>query len=46
MGNWLHPSVPVSNNEDEDNRTERTFGDITLRTKYSHVDLVNTVFDV
>lgn len=43
LGNWLHPSVPVSNNEDEDNRTERTFGDITQRKKYSHVDLIHMI---
>jgi len=43
LGNWLHPSVPVSNNEDEDNRTERTFGDVTARKQYSHVDLIHMI---
>ena len=38
-GNWLHKSVPVSNDEDVDNRTEQTRGDITVRKKYPHVDL-------
>ena len=42
-GNWLHESVPVSNDEDADNRTERTFGDVTLRKKYSHVDLIHMI---
>jgi len=42
-GNWLHESVPESNNEDADNRTERTFGDITQRKKYSHVDLIHMI---
>ncbi|XP_060076412.1 serine--tRNA ligase, cytoplasmic-like [Ylistrum balloti] len=39
MGNLLHPSVIVSNDEDE-NGIERTFGDCETRKKYSHVDLV------
>merc|ERR1712062_299339 len=43
IGNWLHPSVPVSNDEDADNRTERTFGDIESRKKYSHVDLIHMI---
>merc|ERR1712002_746582 len=43
MSNWLHPSVPISNDEDADNRTERTWGDITLRTKYSHFDLIQMI---
>ena len=29
--------------QDADNRTERTFGDITQRTKYSHVDLIHMI---
>merc|ERR1711990_1083823 len=33
-GNWLHASVPISNDEDKDNRTERTYGDIKQRKKY------------
>merc|ERR1712038_52612 len=43
MSNWLHPSVPVSNDEDADNRTERTWGDVTDRKKYSHVDLIHMI---
>lgn len=42
IGNILHESVPISNDEDE-NRVERTFGDCSLRKKYSHVDLVTMV---
>jgi seryl-tRNA synthetase len=43
IGNWVHPSVPVSNDEDADNRTERTYGDIELKKKYSHVDLIHMI---
>jgi len=43
FGNWLHPSVPISNDEDADNRTERTWGDTEKRTKYSHVDLIHMI---
>lgn len=43
ISNWLHPSVPVSNDEDADNRTERTFGDCQLKKKYSHVDLIHMI---
>lgn len=39
VGNWLHDSVPVSNNEDE-NKVERTWGDCETKGKYSHVDLI------
>ncbi|CAF3356549.1 unnamed protein product, partial [Rotaria sp. Silwood2] len=39
IGNIVHHSVPVSNNED-DNITERTFGDVETRKKYSHFDLM------
>lgn len=39
VGNHLHISVPVSNDEDE-NRVERTYGDCEKRGKYSHVDLI------
>ncbi|XP_049302782.1 serine--tRNA ligase, cytoplasmic-like [Bactrocera dorsalis] len=39
VGNHLHETVPVSNDEEE-NRVERTFGDCERRTKYSHVDLI------
>ncbi|XP_068604480.1 serine--tRNA ligase, cytoplasmic [Brachionichthys hirsutus] len=40
IGNLLHPSVPISNDEDADNKVERTSGDCTVQKKYSHVDLV------
>ncbi|XP_034270641.1 serine--tRNA ligase, cytoplasmic [Pantherophis guttatus] len=40
IGNFLHPSVPISNDEDVDNKEERVWGDCTERKKYSHVDLV------
>merc|ERR1739848_413158 len=43
MGNWLHPSVPVSNDEDADNRVERTWGNIEQTGKYSHVDLIHMI---
>nr|XP_012420235.1 PREDICTED: serine--tRNA ligase, cytoplasmic isoform X3 [Odobenus rosmarus divergens] len=39
IGNLLHPSVPISNDEDADNKVERIWGDCTVRKKYSHVDL-------
>ena len=39
VGNWLHESVPVSNDEDE-NRVERTWGNCETKQKYSHVDLI------
>jgi seryl-tRNA synthetase len=42
MGNILHPSVPVTDNEDF-NRVERTNGDCESRKKYSHVDLVEMI---
>lgn len=42
VGNHLHHSVPVSNNEDE-NKVERTFGDCTVKGKYSHVDLIHMI---
>ncbi|XP_066559136.1 serine--tRNA ligase, cytoplasmic [Amia ocellicauda] len=40
IGNLLHPSVPISNDEDNDNKVERTWGDCSVQKKYSHVDLV------
>uniref|UniRef100_A0A672I2R6 serine--tRNA ligase n=1 Tax=Salarias fasciatus TaxID=181472 RepID=A0A672I2R6_SALFA len=40
IGNLLHPSVPISNDEDADNKVERTWGDCSAQKKYSHVDLV------
>jgi len=43
MSNWLHPSVPVSNDEDADNRVERTWGDVTSKAKYSHFDLIHMI---
>jgi len=43
MSNWVHPSVPVSNDEDADNRTERTWGDVEMKKKYSHVDLITMI---
>jgi seryl-tRNA synthetase len=39
VGNWLHESVPVSNDEDE-NKVERTYGNCETKGKYSHVDLI------
>ena len=43
IGNIVHESVPVSDDEDN-NKVERLFGDCTgenpLRKKYSHVDLI------
>jgi len=42
IGNWLHESVVVSNDEDE-NEVVRTVGDCTVRKKYSHVDLLQMI---
>lgn len=42
VGNHLHDTVPVSNDEDE-NKIERTFGDCTRKLKYSHVDLIHMI---
>jgi len=43
IGNIIHETVPVSNDEDE-NLVVRTFGDQSCaRKKYSHVDLVHMV---
>ncbi|CAG7835626.1 unnamed protein product, partial [Allacma fusca] len=42
VGNILHPSVPVSDDEDK-NRIERTWGDIAAKKKYSHVDLITMI---
>merc|ERR1711962_92326 len=39
IGNWLHDSVVVSNDEDE-NEIVRTVGDCTVRKKMSHFDLL------
>lgn len=42
VGNHLHESVPVSNDEEE-NKVERTWGDCTERKTYSHVDLIHMI---
>lgn len=42
IGNLLHESVPVSDNEDN-NLVVRTHGDCTERKKYSHVDLIHMI---
>lgn len=42
VGNHLHSSVPVSNDEDE-NKVERTFGNCEAKEKYSHVDLIHMI---
>lgn len=39
VGNHLHESVPVDDDEDH-NKVERTHGDCTVKNKYSHVDLI------
>lgn len=39
VGNWLHDSVVVSNDEAENNIV-RTVGDVSQRKKYSHFDLL------
>ncbi|KAK4884353.1 hypothetical protein RN001_000624 [Aquatica leii] len=39
IGNYLHESVPVDADEDN-NKVERTFGDCALKKQYSHVDLI------
>jgi len=40
IGNLLHDSVPISDNED-DNKVERTFGDCESRKCYSHVSFLS-----
>ncbi|KMQ87899.1 seryl-trna cytoplasmic [Lasius niger] len=42
VGNHLHESVPVSNDEEE-NKVERTWRDCTERKTYSHVDLIHMI---
>ncbi|XP_057333863.1 serine--tRNA ligase, cytoplasmic [Microplitis mediator] len=42
VGNHLDASVPVSNDEEE-NRIERTYGNITEQKKYSHYDLIHMI---
>jgi len=42
IGNILHESVPISNNEEE-NAIVRTFGESGDKKAYSHVDLIHMV---
>ncbi|CAH1996565.1 unnamed protein product [Acanthoscelides obtectus] len=42
VGNHLHESVPVDDDEDN-NKVERTFGDCQAKKKYSHVDLIHMI---
>ncbi|XP_018328920.1 serine--tRNA ligase, cytoplasmic [Agrilus planipennis] len=42
VGNHLHESVPVDDDEDH-NKVERTFGNCEERKKYSHVDLIHMI---
>jgi len=42
IGNWLHESVVVSNDEEE-NEIVRIVGDCTVKKKYSHVDLLQMI---
>uniref|UniRef100_A0A0N4ZU42 serine--tRNA ligase n=1 Tax=Parastrongyloides trichosuri TaxID=131310 RepID=A0A0N4ZU42_PARTI len=42
VGNWLHKSVIVSDDE-ENNEVVRTFGDCETTKKYSHFDLVTMI---
>jgi len=42
IGNWLHESVVVSNDEEE-NEIVRIVGDCTVQKKYSHVDLLQMI---
>nr|XP_023018858.1 serine--tRNA ligase, cytoplasmic [Leptinotarsa decemlineata] len=42
VGNHLHDSVPVDDDEDN-NKVERTFGNCEIRKKYSHVDLIHMI---
>lgn len=42
VGNHLHESVPISDDEEE-NKVERTFGDCARKEKYSHVDLIHMI---
>lgn len=42
VSNWLHDSVPVNDNEDE-NEIVRVWGDVNVRKKYSHVDLIHMI---
>ncbi|XP_065205154.1 serine--tRNA ligase, cytoplasmic [Planococcus citri] len=42
IGNLLHESVPINDNEDF-NAVVETFGDCEIRHKYSHVDLISMI---
>lgn len=42
VANWLHESVPVSDDE-ENNAVVKTWGDTSCRKKYSHVDLITMI---
>lgn len=42
IGNWLHESVVISNDEDE-NEIVCVNGDCSVRKKYSHVDLLQMI---
>ena len=42
VANWLHESVPVSDDE-ENNAIVKTWGDTSCRKKYSHVDLITMI---
>jgi seryl-tRNA synthetase len=42
VGNHLHESVPVDDDEDN-NKVERTWGDCEKKGKYSHVDLIHMI---
>jgi hypothetical protein len=43
MSSISRETVSLSQDEDADNRTERTWGNIELRTRYSHVDLIHMI---
>lgn len=42
IGNHIHESVPV-NDDEENNKVERTFGDCNQKKKYSHMDLIHMI---
>uniref|UniRef100_A0A1B6DPL4 serine--tRNA ligase n=1 Tax=Clastoptera arizonana TaxID=38151 RepID=A0A1B6DPL4_9HEMI len=42
IGNLLHPSVPISDNEDN-NAVEYVYGNVDVKKKYSHVDLIQMI---
>ncbi|XP_065314450.1 serine--tRNA ligase, cytoplasmic-like isoform X2 [Gordionus sp. m RMFG-2023] len=42
LGNLLHVSVPISNNEDE-NKVLKLWGDTNIEKTYSHVDLIQMI---